>query len=830
MSAEAKLEIILEALDKASSVLAEASGRITGEMNKVAEVNQRVDQAQKQTDTSARDVTVGFSGMATSAFALYLNIDRLEKAQYMVEKANLAVQRATESADQAQKSYNAAVEKYGTDSEQVKDAADKLRIANDAVALATERARIVQNDFGQAITTMALSIIPTMITAVASATKVIEGLGGNLATIGPQILSCLTNPITLAIGAIAVIGVGIYAWVSSMNAAAAEAKEFNDMLSEHYALMTSSVGTWSEMASVIDRMSGNLEKLNKKYEELIQKQAEENAGLQKVTELYGYNADQVAGLKDWYDRLYGSTQKEIDVVNQAIITEQQRMEQLQQSQKVHELFTSAMVTQSDEYQAAISELATSFTEDWAGMTELGTKDAEIQRQAIEALAAQYGVSYDEIISDLGAYIAGTEEATAKVQAEYSKLTAHLQNEFNLQQAAASQALPAIAKWFDEAFSEGRFTAAAGLVQGFADNFGISFDQAEAIIENFKEKTKEIPLTIEQELVGRAQADFENFKNCMSGKALTLNTDVTGNMAKMASNITDLIKAGLVGEAQNEMQAYVNCSTSKIADMTVQINGYMEQLTRQHNEKLATLSAMAEQAYGAERDAILAAIGAETAGYQEKMSQLVAWQRQLFSQIMADAISVQSGINAIMASAAGALSQIRGDYSAASAILQNVWEVTKSAKAVAALAKEYGSVNPPPAVTPPVVAPPELPPLLPGQPASYLPPGMESPGPTAAGVIGLPEGGTPTKEAQPVTEKIGLPTGPSVPITIQPVTRAPVIQVNAPLIQVQGSADMATVNKAVAVMTEKLKSVVIESSSSGAPSISKTLLLKNPKVG
>jgi hypothetical protein len=600
--------------------------------------------------------------------------------------------------------------------------------------------------------------------------------------------------------------------------------------------MTSSVGTWSEMASVIDRMSGNLEKLNKKYEELIQKQSEENAGLQKVAELHGYNADQVAGLKDWYDRLYGSTQKEIDVVNQAIVTEEQRLEQLQESQKVHELFTSAMVTQSDAYQAAISELATSFTEDWTGMTELGTKDAEIQRQAIEALAAQYGVSYDEIISDLGAYIAGTEEATAKVQAEYSKLTAHLENEFDLQQAAASQALPAIARWFDEAFSEGRFNDAAGLVESFATQFGLSFDEAETIIEDFKEKTKEIPQTIEQQLVGEAQARFETFKNCMSGKALTLSTDVKGTMQGMSGNIVDLINKGLVGEAQNEMQAYVNCSTSKMSDMIVTINGYMTDLTTQHNQKMATLTEAARSAFGTEKDAILAAIGEEVAGYQAKMNAFNAWQQALYAQMIRDAASLQAGINAVVASAAASLASIQGNYSAASAILGNLYAVTRSAKDVAALAAQYGAANPP--LTPPPEYPPPpitAPPVIPkeSEPTStYDPParsGPSGPGPTAAGLIGIPETGTPSKEAQPISEKIGVPSEIGVPITITPVVRGPDINVNAPLIQIQGSADMATVNKAVSVMTEKLKSVVIEASSSGAPSTSKTLLLKTHQV-
>lgn len=483
--------------------------------------------------------------------------------------------------------------------------------------------------------------------------------------------------------------------------------------------------------------------------------------------------------------------------------------------RVRDLWASTVVTQSEDYKAAINDLAASIQANIGNMALMTPEQADTQAALIQGLVDQFGVSWDQAYADVKA-------SMDKSRTEMSNLTDHLESEWNKQQAAASGALPAIAKWFDEAFSEGRFADAANLVQSFADNFGISFDQAETIIEDFKEKTKEIPQTIEQQLVGEAQARFETFKNCMSGKALTLSTDVKGTMQGMSDNIVDLINKGLVGEAQNEMQAYVNCSTSKMSDMVLTINGYMTDLTTQHNEKLATLTEAARTAFGAEKDAILAAIGEEVAGYEAKMNAFNAWQQALYAQMIRDAASLQAGINAVVASAAASLASIRGNYSAASAILSNLFAVTKSAKEVAALAAQFGGgASAPPTYLPgfgPEAAPAAAPPTLPPLPA----PGASSPGPTAAGVIGLPEAGTPSKEAQPIPEKIGAPSEPPVPIVIAPIVRSPVIQVNAPLIQVQGSADMATVNKAVEVTMERLRNVIVEPTSSGALSTSKMI--------
>jgi hypothetical protein len=735
-----------------------ALGKVQNEVTKTVGATDQLGTGFKKVEVSTKDYLLAVNNVATGMMSLYDAYDRVKDYTIRLDKANLQLSSSTNSLNDAQTRYTAAVEKYGPASDQAVAALDDLKVAQERVAVATERVDLMQENYAETMARSAMQVIPSLITTMTSLNKVMESSGGITGVLSSALSFLAANPITLVIAGVAALAVGVGAWINGMNLAAAEEKKFNDMMAEHYALMTSSVGTWNEMTGVIDKMTENLGKLNKKLEELTTKQADEDTALQNIITRYGLTSDQVAGLVAWHDKLYGSTQKEIDIVKEAIKTGEDQNEQLKQRTSMHELFFDTVTKDTTAYQKAVSDLAESFSADWQGMTDLGVKDAEIQKQAIQGLADQYNLSWDK-----------------------------------------------------------------------------AYDAVKTAMGAIKTEIETVPPVIHHSLIELAQAKFAEFQKCMSGKSLTLKTDVVGNMQGMSDNIVGLIQGGLVGEAQAEMQAYVNCSTSKMSDMVVTINGYMTELTTQHNQKMATLTETARTAFGAEKDAILAAIGEETAGYELKMGQLHEWQRALFSKLLADASSVQAGINAIMASAAASLANIKGDYAAASAVLNNLFAVTKSAKDVAALAAQFGGgPTAPPTYLPgfgpeaaPTAAPPELPPLLPGQPASYNPnPENLSPsgaGPTAAGLIGLPETGTPRKEAQPIPEKtpleqeIRLPEMPETPTyTTQPTI------INNATIQIMGSADKATAELAAQLVTDKLKFVLVEPSSSSAPATSKRI--------
>ena len=230
-----EIGILLKAVDEASAVLSGAADKIKGSMGGVEEANTKLDAAQKKTEFSTKDLAVGFSGVATAGFGLYMTIDRVEKSQFALQKANLAVERSNESVEAAQKNYNTAVEKFGAVSTQAKDASDKLRIAQDAHALAVERVGLAEGNVTQAMVQGALTVIPSVITMVSSlsairgilssitsAGAVAEGVAATAkgASVGPTIAltgaswalnaSLLANPLVWIVIAIAAFAAALY--------------------------------------------------------------------------------------------------------------------------------------------------------------------------------------------------------------------------------------------------------------------------------------------------------------------------------------------------------------------------------------------------------------------------------------------------------------------------------------------------------------------------------------------------------------------------------------------------------------------------------------------
>ena len=248
----------------------------------------------------------------------------------------------------------------------------------------------------------------------------------------------------------------------------------------------------------------------------------------------------------------------------------------------------------------------------------------------ESLLASAAFSEDQQVAAAQSY-----DAAIKTSSIFTALRTSMEADYDKMRAAADTNLSAIAAKFDEAFNKGDFDTAIKLVRDFSDKYNLSLTDAESIIDSFKAKQAEIPKSIEEQLLGKAQADFQTFQNCMSGKAYTLKTDVTGQMGTMADDITNLIKTGLVGQAQAEMQAYVNCNTDKVATMVTQIQTDMTNLTTQHNAQIKQMSDYAATLTGIEKAAVLAQIDSMTSQYEAKMSQLQAWQKELLGTMASD---------------------------------------------------------------------------------------------------------------------------------------------------------------------------------------------------
>jgi hypothetical protein len=233
------IEIILTATDEASAKLEQAGrniddvlfdiegstrgaeaamDKLDSTQVKVSSETEKLGTSLQRNGSTAKDSIVAFSGLVTSAFALYEGFDRIEKATVAADRANLNVVRSTENVDQAQKALAESTAKYGEDSVQAKDAADKLAIAQEALAVSTERAGIAQNQVKETMISSALMVIPTLITminSVGGVTKVWTGIQAALNAVMDA------NPIAIVVIAIAAL-------VAAVVAAYSYCKPFKD--------------------------------------------------------------------------------------------------------------------------------------------------------------------------------------------------------------------------------------------------------------------------------------------------------------------------------------------------------------------------------------------------------------------------------------------------------------------------------------------------------------------------------------------------------------------------------------------------------------------------
>jgi hypothetical protein len=217
-----EINITLKANDEASSVIADAGKNITTSMGKVEESGKRVAETQKQTNASAKNLVMGFSGLATSAFSLYNAYDRVADMQVSVDRANLQVKTSAEGVENAQNKLNTAIEKYGSDSAEAKAASNDLSLAQDRYQVAVERAEMVQGNMNEAMVSSALTVIPTVITAIgslstikASWTVITGGVTAAQTALGSALDFLAANPIVLVVTAIGLI---VAALIAAYNA------------------------------------------------------------------------------------------------------------------------------------------------------------------------------------------------------------------------------------------------------------------------------------------------------------------------------------------------------------------------------------------------------------------------------------------------------------------------------------------------------------------------------------------------------------------------------------------------------------------------------------
>jgi len=162
--------------------------------SEAAGLSQRLGSQIQETTRSTKDLVVGFSGVATSAFSLYNAVDRVGDAQLRADRANLQVKTSTKAVETAQNRLNDAIAKYGYGSEQASDASRDLGLAQERYTLSVDVADQAQKRINESLMQGALQIVPTAITMVDSLSRtwknfpdmsgLLKNLSGNITGVG----------------------------------------------------------------------------------------------------------------------------------------------------------------------------------------------------------------------------------------------------------------------------------------------------------------------------------------------------------------------------------------------------------------------------------------------------------------------------------------------------------------------------------------------------------------------------------------------------------------------------------------------------------------------
>jgi hypothetical protein len=420
-------------------------------------------------------------------------------------------------------------------------------------------------------------------------------------------------------------------------------------------------------------------------------------------------------------------------------------------------------------------------------------DTSIANRIVQEFADQWGLSWDTAAKILEDYVneqqslldeknsqleAANAEAERMMQEHLATISTYYFENYTAKTSEFIESQKGFAKEFIDILenqnldTQTKFSMAESLISQFAAQWGLSWQDAEKIIQEavaaIEAATAQVPKTIKEQLIDRAQANLEAFKNCASGKFFDITKDSKASWDTLVTDTNDLITAGLLGQAQDNIQAFVDCSTNKQADMVKQIDGYLADLTQEYDANIAKIAELV--AAGKTEEAAI--LEAENAEIMAKIQQLEEWKQMI----------IQESWNTINATTAqGVANEI-----AQIALLQGRWE------ALYALLETKGVGG-----------------------DRYMP----EPPKAGEGLV------IPTLPITPILETPALPIPTIPPEVAVPTPTPPILQINSPLVVVEGSADRATAELAADLVESKLKNVLVEASSTSAPSTSKRIRFK-----
>ncbi|MGD0496092.1 MAG: hypothetical protein ABSB28_08625 [Candidatus Bathyarchaeia archaeon] len=184
----------------------------------------------------------------------------------------------------------------------------------------------------------------------------------------------------------------------------------------------------------------------------------------------------------------------------------------------------------------------------------------------------------------------TEDFTVNGQ----KYMADMEETWREAQASANVNLGQIKAEYEEEIDTGQFTKATDTLLKFAEQYGLLVPEAKKIVLDFKAVQASIPESIEEQLIGKAQADLQAFQDCVTGKFAGMQGDSSGYVKQLVTDTNDLISRGLVGQAQDNIAAYVKCATDKHDTLVSDIEADLAKLKVDYAAGATDLAPMIKQ--------------------------------------------------------------------------------------------------------------------------------------------------------------------------------------------------------------------------------------------
>jgi len=555
-----EVKLILSLVDQTKEGLAQAG------LN-VKSYGDTVEQEAKKIQVTWKDVATSVSGVITAGFALYSMYENIQRQQLMVLRLTNSLEDAQRRQNNALDKLNEAIAEHGKGSEEAAKAQEAYDAACKDVVVVQERLAYTENNLNEAMLRAALFTIPSVITAVDRGTVAYRELSKAVDAVAVGQASLATTTVAAA----GIIGIAAAA-VGVMYIA------------------------FEKLAEYIYDVSDAEERLQ---EETL-RTAEVFEGLD-------------ARFKEIEAALSGA-EKEVDELTQVFITG---------ADQVKKSYFDVFTKESEEFQEDLRTTALVVKDLLSGMEPNFAAVSVI----VQGFADQWGITWDQAESIIMDAVKGINKELEEIPKQMETLKGSFFDVFTEQSLEFQADLQAMGQAVYEALSgmEPDFASARNMIQEFADRWGLTWDEAQSIVMDavaeIKSTVEEVPRTLEEELVGKAQAAMERFKECMGEKSTATRDEMRAAMEDMVSSINELISYGLLGEAQALMDTFKEAEPDKMWTMVQDIDAAIESLTVEMETEFEEMLAIADTLSGEERDLMIQRAEELKAGYLAKIEEL-----------------------------------------------------------------------------------------------------------------------------------------------------------------------------------------------------------------